>query len=138
MGKSLFNTVIATVGTLITWLFGAWDLAAKVLITFMALDYGMGVTKGYVFKCLSSDVGLKGLTRKASIFVVLIVAVLLDRLTGTGQWIFRTAVCYFYIANEGISLLENCAQLGLPLPDKLKDALKQLKQGNKKELRSDK
>ena len=133
MDKSVFNSIVALIATFYTWLFGAWDIAICVLITFMALDYATGLIKGYVFKCLSSDVGLKGLTRKALIFIVLIVAVLLDRLTGTGQWVFRTAVCYFYIANEGLSLLENCTQLGLPLPDRLKDALIQLKQGNKKE-----
>lgn len=137
MGKGFFNSLIAFIGTLLTWLFGAWDLAVSVLITFMALDYGTGLAKGYIFKCLSSDIGLKGLTRKALIFVVLIVAVLLDRLTGTGQWVFRTAVCYFYIANEGLSLMENCTQLGLPLPPKLKDALIQLRQGQKKEIKED-
>jgi len=59
---------------------------------------------------------------------------MLDRLINTGSWVFRTLVCYFYIANEGISILENCAQLGLPIPDKLKEALVQLKEGNKKEI----
>jgi toxin secretion/phage lysis holin len=134
MSKEWFNLMIAALGTLFTWLFGAWDVAIAALITFMALDYATGLIKGYMFKCLSSDVGLKGLTRKGLIFVVLIVAVTLDRLTGTGQWVFRTAVCFFYIGNEGLSLLENCAQLGLPLPDKLKDALVQLKHGQKKDI----
>ena len=59
----------------------------------------------------------------------------LDRLMNTGTWIFRTLVCYFYIANEGISLLENCAALGLKVPDKLKEALGQLKDGEKKEIK---
>ena len=59
-------------------------------------------------------------------------AVLLDRLINTGTWVFRTLVCYFYIANESISLLENCSALGLPIPEQLKDALIQLKEGNKK------
>lgn len=61
------------------------------------------------------------------LFIVLIVAVLLDRLLNTGTWVFRTLVCYFYIANEGISLLENCAELGVPIPDKIKETLVQLK-----------
>ena len=69
--------------------------------------------------------------------LILIVAVLLDRLLNTGNWVFRTLVCYFYIANEGISLLENCAGLGLPIPEKLKDALAQLKEGEKKELKQE-
>ncbi|PYG90127.1 Cph1 family holin [Ruminiclostridium sufflavum DSM 19573] len=132
MEKGIFKTVIAMLATFLTWLFGAWDTALCVLISFMALDYCTGLIKGCVFKKLSSDIGLKGLARKAVIFVVLIVAVLLDRLSGNGQWIFRTLVCYFYIANEGISILENCAQLGLPVPVKIKDALVQLKDGGKK------
>lgn len=130
-----FKIIIAALGTGITWLFGTWDTALIVLVSFMALDYLTGVLRAIVNKEVSSDTGLKGIARKAVIFIVLIVAVLLDRLLNTGTWVFRTLICYFYIANEGISLLENCAGLGLPIPDKLKDALVQLKDGEKKELR---
>ena len=63
-----------------------------------------------------------------------IVGVLLDRLLNEGTWVFRTLIAYFYIANEGISLIENCVGLGLPVPQKLQDTLIQLKEGNKKEL----
>ena len=101
----------------------------------MVLDYMTGVLRGYVNKELSSDVGLKGIARKAVIFVVLIVAVSLDRLLNTGTWLFRTLVCYFYIANEGLSLLENAISLGVPVPPKLKEALAQLKDGEKKEIK---
>lgn len=73
--------------------------------------------------------------KKAVIFVVLILAVSLDRLLNTGGWVFRTLVCYFYIANEGISILENCACLGVPIPQQITDALIQLKEGNKKEIK---
>ena len=121
-------------GTAITWLFGTWDTAIMVLVTFMVLDYLTGIVRAYINKEVSSAVGLKGIAKKAVIFVVLIVAVLLDRILNTGTWVFRTLICYFYIANEGISLLENCAGLGLPIPDKLKDALAQLKEGEKKEI----
>lgn len=58
----------------------------------------------------------------------------IDRLLNAGTWVFRTLIAYFYIANEGISLLENCVGLGLPVPQKLQDTLIQLKEGNKKEL----
>ena len=105
-----------------------------VLVSFMALDYATGVLRAWINKEVSSDIGLKGIARKTVIFIVLIVAVLLDRLLNTGTWVFRTLICYFYIANEGISLLENCAGLGLPIPEKLKDSLVQLKDGEKKEL----
>ncbi|HAT4147496.1 MAG: phage holin family protein [Veillonella sp.] len=124
--------IVITLGTGFTWLFGAWDTPLIVLVVFMVLDYITGLTRGYINKELSSDVGLKGIVRKAMIFIVLIVAVMLDRLLNTGSWMFRTLVCYFYIANEGISLLENGAALGLPIPEKLKDALVQLREGKKK------
>lgn len=126
-----FKEIIAAVGTGLTWLFGAWDTALLVLILFIVLDYTTGVLKAYYNKEISSDIGRRGITKKATILIVLIVAVLLDRLLNTGSWVFRTLVCYFYIANEGISLLENCASLGLPIPEKLKDALVQLKDGKK-------
>lgn len=133
--QKIFNAIVATIGTWFTWLFGTWDTALVVLICFMVLDYCTGLLRGAVNKELSSNVGLKGIARKAVIFIVLIVAVLLDRLLNTGNWVFRSLVAYFYIANEGISLLENCAQLGVPIPDKLKDMLIQLKEGNKKEIK---
>ena len=127
---------VAVLGTMFTWLFGSWDLALEILIVFMVLDYCTGVMKGYINKELSSNIGLTGIARKAVILIVLIVAVCLDRLLNTGQWVFRTLVCYFYIANEGLSLLENCASLGLPVPDKILDALVQLKDGEKKEIKN--
>lgn len=128
--------IVAAIGTSITWLLGSWDMALKILIVFIVLDYGTGLLRAWINKEVSSDVGLRGIARKAVIFVVLIVAVMLDRLLNTGTWVFRTLVCYFYIANEGISLLENCAGLGLPIPGAIKDALAQLKDGEKKELNS--
>lgn len=128
------KVLVMAIGTGITWLLGSWDTALGVLIIFMILDYGTGLLRAWINKEVSSDIGLKGIARKAVIFVVLIVAVMLDRLLNTGTWVFRTLVCYFYIANEGISLLENCAGLGLPIPEKIKDALVQLKDGEKKEL----
>lgn len=127
--------VVAIVGTALTWLFGTWDTALMVLACFMVLDYCTGVIRAFINKEVSSDIGLKGIARKAVILIVIIVAVLLDRLLNTGTWVFRTIVCYFYIANEGISLLENCAGLGLPVPESIQNALVQLKDGEKKELK---
>lgn len=126
------NSLIAVLGTLFTWLFGTWDTALSILITFMILDYNTGLLRGYLSKNLSSDIGLKGIVRKAVILVVLIVAVLLDRLLSGNVYVFRTLVCYFYIANEGLSILENCSVIGLPIPIKIQDALEQLKEGNRK------
>lgn len=133
--ENLLKTLVAGIGTGVTWAFGAWDTALMVLVVFMVMDYVTGLLKAYITKTVSSDVGLKGIARKTVILIVLIVAVMLDRLINTGTWLFRTLVCYFYIANEGISLLENCSQLGLPVPEPLKNALIQLKEGNKKEIK---
>ena len=93
--ENIIKTIIATVGTGFTWLFGVWDTALMVLIVFMVLDYCTGLLRGYINKELSSDIGLRGIARKAVIFVVLIVAVLLDRLINAEVWVFRTLVCYF-------------------------------------------
>lgn len=125
--------IIATIGTGLTWLFGAWDTAILVLICFMVADYITGIIKGWYKKELSSDTGLKGIARKFLILLVLMVAVALDRLLNTGTWVFRTLACYFYIANEGLSILENAVELGLKIPDKIKDALIQLQKGDKEE-----
>ena len=129
MEKTLesFKFTVAVLGTLLTWLLGTWDMALKVLITFMIVDYVTGLIKGWYTKELSSDVGLKGIARKFLIVLVLIVAVLLDRLLSEGTWVFRTLACYFYIANEGISILENIIVLGVPVPKQLKNALAQLR-----------
>lgn len=128
------NSTVALGATSVTWLFGAWDTTLTVLVCFMVIDYLTGVIRAYVTKELSSDIGLKGIARKSLILIVLIVGVMLDRLINNGTWIFRTLIAYFYISNEGISLLENCIGLGLPVPEKLKEALIQLKEGNKKEV----
>lgn len=134
--EKLFDYIkllVMALGTGLTWLLGVWDMPLITLVIFMILDQLTGVIRGYVNKDLSSDIGLKGIARKCVILIVLIVAVALDRLLNTGSWMFRTMVAYFYIANEGISLLENCASLGAPIPEKLKNALIQLKEGKKKE-----
>ena len=123
---NVFNSTVAVISTLLTYLFGGWDTAIIVLVVFMALDYLTGVLHAYFKKTLSSEIGLKGLAKKFLIILILIGAVCLDRLIGNGTWVFRTLVCYFYIANEGISLLENASNLGLPVPEKLRDALAQL------------
>ena len=132
--KEIFNTTIALMGGLLTYALGGWDTCLIVLVSFIFLDYMTGVWWAFIEKKVSSDIGRRGILKKATILVVLIVAVLLDRLINNGTWVFRTLVCYFYIANEGISLLENCSSLGLPIPKQLQDALIQLKSGNKKEI----
>lgn len=122
----VFDSIVAIIATFFTYLFGGWDVALSILITFMILDYITGVIWAYIQKNLNSEVGFKGLVKKCTILIVLIVGAMLDRLLNSGEWVFRTLVAYFYIANEGISLLENISNLGVPIPAKIKDALEQL------------
>ncbi len=129
--EKIFNSCVAVIATFFTYLFGGWDVALSILITFMILDYITGVIWAYIQKNLNSEVGFKGLVKKCTILIVLIVGAMLDRLLNSGEWVFRTLVAYFYIANEGISLLENISNLGVPIPAKIKDALEQL--NNKEE-----
>lgn len=121
-----FNGIVAILATFFTYIFGSWDLALQVLIVFMILDYGTGVLYAYLTDQLNSEVGFKGLVKKCMILVVLIIGVMLDRIVGNGTWVFRTLVAYFYIANEGISLLENVGNIGIPIPNKIRNALEQL------------
>lgn len=121
------SLITSIVGTGFTWMFGAWDLALKVLVLFIVLDYIAGLVKGYITKKLSSNIGLHGIARKAMIFIVLIIAVALDRVLNSGTWVFRTLVCYFYISNEGLSILENCCEIGISIPEPIKNALMQLR-----------
>jgi toxin secretion/phage lysis holin len=121
------STVIGVIGTGLTWILGTWDIAIIVLVMFMSLDYILGLLKGKVNNNLNSKTGFRGLAKKSAILVVLIVAVCLDRLIGNGTWVFRTLVCYFYIANEGLSILENCSQIGIKVPVQIQNALEQLR-----------
>lgn len=123
----------AVAGTLFTFLFGKWEIGLQILVACMVLDYTLGLMCGTKNKNLSSDIGFKGLKKKFTIIIILILAVLLDRLIGQG-WVFRTLVIYFYVAMEGLSILENATVLGVPFPEKLKDLLVQLREGNKKDI----
>ena len=124
--RALFSTIIATVGVYATWLFGGWDIAIQVLVALMIIDYITGVIVAYINGEIDSRIGFKGILKKVLILIALIVGVLLDRLVGI-EWTFRTVVCYFFIGNEGWSILENIGKTGLPLPERLKDKLAQLK-----------
>jgi toxin secretion/phage lysis holin len=125
-GKEIFNTTIAIAGGFLTYVFGGWDTCIMVLVGFIAVDYATGVISGIIQQKLNSHTGFRGLLRKCTILLVLIIAVLLDRLLNNSMWVFRTLTCYFYIANEGISIFENAGKCGIPLPKKLINTLEQL------------
>lgn len=134
MKENTFNTIVAVSGTVLTYIFGGWDTVLMVLVGMMVLDYVTGLTAAAINKELNSNIGFKGLLRKGLIAAVLILAVLLDRLLNEGTWVFRTLVCYFYIANEGLSILENVGKCGVDLPDKLVGSLEQLKNNKGEDL----
>lgn len=98
------------------------------LIIFMALDYITGVVVAIGNKALNSSVGFRGLAKKMFIVVVIIIANLLDVNVLGGGGVMRTAAIFFYMANEGISILENGSKMGVPLPQNLIDVLEQLKE----------
>ncbi|NLZ52822.1 MAG: phage holin family protein [Thermoanaerobacteraceae bacterium] len=124
--KTIFNALVALVGTVATWLFGGWDLALMILVAFIIIDYLTGLIVAFINKAVDSRIGFRGIIKKTLILFALIVAVLLDRLIGN-QWTFRTVVCYFFIGNEGLSILENIGKCGVPLPKTLTDMLQQIK-----------
>lgn len=125
--EKILKLVSGTLCSLFGFLFGAANGLFYALIAFIVLDYISGVMAAWVKKELSSEVGAKGIVKKVFILVIVAVGNLLDvYVIGDGN-ICRSAVIGFYIANEAISILENAANIGLPLPQKLIDVLQQLK-----------
>lgn len=124
--KEFICAAIAGLGTFLTFIFGDWDVALQCLVIAVALDYISGVIKAFVNKELSSKIGLKGLLKKVGVFVIVALAVLIDKITGESGAV-RTLVIYYFVANEGLSIVENLSEAGLPIPDVIKKALKSLK-----------
>ena len=127
--KNVWNWIqvaLSALGGGIGWFLGGLDGFLYALIAVVVIDYITGVMCAIVDKKLSSNVGFRGIFRKVLIFVMVGIGNLIDtQLIGSGEAL-RTAVIFFYISNEGVSLLENAAHIGLPIPEKLKDVLAQL------------
>lgn len=124
---------IAGIGGWLGWLLGGYDGFLYALIAFVVLDYLLGVMCAIIEKHLSSDVGARGIFKKVVIFSLVGVAHIIDQnIIGDGG-VIRTAVIFFYLSNEGISIIENATRLGLPIPEKLRDILEQLKDGGDKD-----
>ena len=127
--KEFWNTVqliFAAVGGWLGWFIGGCDGLLYALVAFVVVDYITGVMCAAADKELSSEVGFRGIAKKVLIFLLVGVANIIDvQVIGSGS-VLRTAVIFFYLSNEGVSLLENAAHLGLPVPEKLKDILRQL------------
>ena len=123
---NVIQLVLAAIGGWLGWFLGGCDGLLFALIAFVAVDYITGVMCAIVDKNLSSAVGFKGICRKVLIFLLVGIAHILDaQVIGAGS-VLRTAIIFFYLSNEGVSLLENAAHLGLPVPEKLKEVLQQL------------
>lgn len=123
----------SAIGGFIGWLLGGFDGFLYALIAFVVIDYITGVMCAISDKRLSSEVGFKGICRKVLIFVLVGIGNLVDVYVLGEAGVLRTAVIFFYLSNEGVSLLENSAHLGLPIPQKLKSVLEQLHNRNEKE-----
>ncbi len=130
---NVIQLVFAAIGGWLGWFMGGCDGLLYALIAFVAADYITGVMCAIIDKKLSSEVGFKGIFKKVLIFMLVGVANILDvQVIGSGC-VLRTAVIFFYISNEGVSLVENAGHLGLPIPAKLKDVLEQLHDRAEKE-----
>ena len=128
----LIQFIITVIGGWLGYFLGGWDGALYALITFITIDYVTGVMCAISDRRLSSEVGFRGICRKVIILALVGVGSILDRhVIGTGS-VLRTAVIFYYLSNEGISILENATRLGLPVPEKLKNVLVQLKEEEKK------
>jgi toxin secretion/phage lysis holin len=115
----------ALLGGTITVLLGGWDLALQVLVLFVVMDYVTGLVAAWYSKTLNSQVGFKGICKKVLLFIPIAICYALDQVLG--QEILRSLAIFFYIANEGLSIVENLGRTGVPVPDALGEALEQMK-----------
>jgi toxin secretion/phage lysis holin len=124
---NMIQVVIAGIGGWLGYFLGGCDGLLYALVLFVVTDYITGVMCAVNDRKLSSEVGFRGICRKVLIFILVGIANIVDQsILGSGS-VLRTAIIFFYISNEGISLLENAARLGLPVPKKLQYVLEQLK-----------
>ena len=134
--KSIWISVqlgLATIGGFLGWFLGGLDGLLYALVAFVVLDYITGVMLAVLEKKLSSEIGAKGIFKKVLIFTLVGIGHIIDsHIIGDGS-VIRTAVIFFYLSNEGISILENASKIGLPIPQKLKHVLEQLHHRDDKE-----
>lgn len=126
--KTYISTCFSFIATGFMWLVGGFDVAFKILAIIMLLDYITGVISAMYKKKVNSKIGFKGILKKSLYFIVIILATLLDNLLN--QEVIRYVVIYFFVANDGISIIENIAKCNVKLPKKLLEMLEQLKNDN--------
>ena len=123
---SALQYVFAGIGGFVGWFLGGFDGFLYALLVFVVIDYITGLMAAFFQKKLSSETGFKGICKKVAIFCLVGIGHIIDaQVIGNGS-VLRTAVIFFYISNEGVSIVENAAHLGLPIPEKLRNVLKQL------------
>ena len=130
--KEIINVSVSVICTSFVFLFGGLDIGLKCLLCAIVIDYLTGIFKAFYMKELSSEVGFKGAIKKAAMLFIVALSVQADRLMGDSGMI-RNLVIYYLFANEGLSILENLAKCGLPIPESLKNRLQQLKDNSNKE-----
>lgn len=134
--KEIWNWIQVTFAAIGGWLgyfLGGWDGFLYALLTFVVIDYITGLMCAVLDKKLSSEVGFRGIFKKVLIFSLVAIGHIIDKnVIGDGS-VIRTTVIFFYLSNEGISILENAVHIGLPVPQKLKDILEQLHKRSDKE-----
>lgn len=124
------KTICAAIGGVLVYLFGPCDALIIALVAVVVIDYITGVMSAAFRRTISSAEGFKGLLKKVAIFALVALASLLDKLVPSTNEAVRASVCIFYIANEGISILENVGEMGVPLPKILKEILSKLQSGS--------
>ena len=124
--KETLCSIGAVIITTVVYLLGGADVALQCLVTAIALDYVSGIIRAFNSKTLSSRIGFTGILKKVGILLLVMLSVLIDRVTG-GTGAIRTLVIYYFVANEGLSIIENLGQAGLPIPAIIAKALKILK-----------
>lgn len=133
----IIKIIIGGIGGALSWYLGDFNGLLYALIAFIIVDYITGIIVAFIQKQLSSKIGLKGLFKKITILFIIGIANLFDVYVIKSAPILRTTIAFYYMANEGLSILENSAILGLPIPKKLKEALKQLKKKGEEKYDSD-
>lgn len=126
--KYVISNVISVILTFLIYLLGGLDIALKSLLIVIVIDYATGILSAIYNKQINSKVGFKGILKKFSYLLIIALSVIIDNIVGQSGTI-RTLVIYFFVANDGISILENVAEMNIPLPPKLLETLEQLKKG---------
>jgi toxin secretion/phage lysis holin len=121
-----YKTGATVTGAIVGYLFGGWSVLLQILLTFVVIDYITGLLASGVEGKLNSKVGFKGIAKKIMIFCLVAVGHLVDKAVGEGHVVSDTIV-FFYLGNEGLSILENAGRTGLPVPDQIKSAVQILK-----------